>query len=260
MSQKYGTLATIRLPDTLGAQKAIAPKGVWHAGRGRGTGDESKSAHPPLKAGGQKLYLKPTDQTQGYYPAPDAGFLLIRRSVTPTMVAHAAAAALIVLALLQLAQCQLPNARIGLHPSGDGPPITSPSQEGYPLVDHDIPFGERYEMKLKYWDIPRQPLYYKDKSPMDVACWWVTSPVGRAALTPDCGHLRADRSCQGISRVKCIGFAHHAEGQRQSLGVKAAARPFRCQCSNSLTPPPPSPIHPLLARGRAATQPTPTGE
>lgn len=77
--------------------------------------------------------------------------------------------AVFLLAIVPLVQSQLPNARIGLHPSGDGPDLFE--QAGYPILERDLPFGERYQMKLKYYNAPRQPLSYKDKRPFEVACW-----------------------------------------------------------------------------------------
>lgn len=33
----------------------------------------------------------------------------------------------------------------------------------------DIPFGERYQMRMTYYKVDKQPLTYKHKSPFDVA-------------------------------------------------------------------------------------------
>lgn len=80
-----------------------------------------------------------------------------------------APALLTLLALLGAAQ--LPNRRVGLPwtpPDGNGPRIDS--QPGYPVVDHDLPFGERYAVKLVWFNISMQPLKYANAPPLRVAC------------------------------------------------------------------------------------------
>ncbi|KAI8473754.1 MAG: hypothetical protein J3K34DRAFT_409834 [Monoraphidium minutum] len=71
--------------------------------------------------------------------------------------------------LCQGALAQLPNLRVGL-PADDDENKRLDVQNGYPLVAHDIPFGQRYEVKLRYYDLPDQPLYYRNAPPKPVAC------------------------------------------------------------------------------------------
>jgi hypothetical protein len=68
---------------------------------------------------------------------------------------------------LRCAHAQLPNARVGLPANGHGPALSS--QSGYPIRERDVPFGERFQMKLTYYKLDVQPLRYKHDSPLDTA-------------------------------------------------------------------------------------------
>lgn len=79
---------------------------------------------------------------------------------------------------------QLENARVGLPDNGDGPVLNT--QNGYPTVPYDIPFGERYQVRLKYYNVSTQPRYYLKKPPAKVACCYNFNAywTANAALHP----------------------------------------------------------------------------
>lgn len=91
------------------------------------------------------------------------------------------------LALIGLGQvrAQLPNLRVGLPRDEDSLRRVN-SQFGYEVKHRDVPFGERFKVQFKYYNLPDQPLYYRNKAPMDVACCYSFNAywTANAALHP----------------------------------------------------------------------------
>lgn len=52
----------------------------------------------------------------------------------------------------------------------DPPPPPSGTPAPSSPRARDVPFGERYWMKMTYYKVSEQPLFYKHSSPFDVAC------------------------------------------------------------------------------------------
>ncbi len=63
----------------------------------------------------------------------------------------------------------LRNPRVGL-PDDGGPGPRLDNQPGYPIVERDLPFGERYRVRLRYYNVSHEPRTYVKKAPFKVAC------------------------------------------------------------------------------------------
>ncbi len=64
---------------------------------------------------------------------------------------------------------ELRHPRVGLpDDGGDGPRLDA--QPGYPVVAHDPPFGERYRVRLRYYNVSHEPRRYLKRAPFEVAC------------------------------------------------------------------------------------------
>ncbi|KAF8055667.1 hypothetical protein HT031_006689 [Scenedesmus sp. PABB004] len=120
----------------------------------------------------------------------------------------AAVLALLAAAWVPGALGQLPNLRVGLPRDEDSLRRVN-SQRGYEVKQRDIPFGERFKVQFSYYDLPDQPLYYRNKAPMPVACcysfnaYW-TANAGAAAQRTARAHgpRRAQRGpAAGASRA-----------------------------------------------------------
>jgi hypothetical protein len=131
------------------------------------------------------------------------------------------------LAIMLLLSCftggalaQLPNIRIGLPDNGgDGPRLDT--QPGYPIKEIDVPFGERFEVSFKYYNLSDQPLFYRNAPPLDIACCYSFNAywTANAALHPYWFRkFGLDRMCMQVS-VPRLGVDENAAVRGHGLAA-----------------------------------------
>ena len=79
-----------------------------------------------------------------------------------------------------------------------------PPRRRRPPQEYDLPFGQRYEVRLKYYNnLPEQPLYYRHAPPQKVACCYSFNAYWTAiiALHPYWfKEFGLDRWCRQVGR------------------------------------------------------------